>query len=305
MDPNLPNDYGGIPADTLWDRAFAGHLGQEGISDVGLLLKDSDYIDGRKFSMLHKIVLGLVQRSLRNELGISTSLLDTVDAQGRTPVCWAVMRDEHSVRTLLSYKAIPNLGDKACNTPLHYVQSLPLYHLVLDADADLEARNLPHERSPLHTFCHGSFHRILDFETIGVIDILFHAGIYIAVRGADGETPLLHAVFAGLTAHARRLLELGANVNTANYSSRDSALTMAVHTNHHEILTLPLEKEANYDHTGVGSGNVAHGAARSGDARTMCMLAESNLADLKVDFRGKEGKTPADYLAERRTLVEA
>lgn len=304
-DPNLPNGAGITAAELLWERAFAGRFGDEGICKLELLLKDSDYFDDRGFTTLHKIVLGLNHKDLKSELETSTAALNIFDSRGRTPLCWAAIRNEEgAVRTLLDYKSNPNILDNLGHTPLDFVQSVAICRLLLDAGVDKNARKATYGRSALHHFCQRGVCRTLHDNTIGVIDMLIHAGFDVNVRNADGETPLLNAIFSGLTHHARRLIELGADANIANYSSRDSAIIFAVSFNHHEILPFLLEMGADYKHVGLHRRTIAHVAAQSADAKMMRILTESNLVNLDVNLHDMDGKPPADYLAERSILVE-
>lgn len=305
-DPKLANEAGRTAAELLWEGAFAGHFGDEGTCKVQILLIDSDYVDNRGFSTIHKIVIGLLRKDLKSELETSTAALNITDLRGRTPLCWATIRnDAGAVRTLLDYKADPKIQDNHGQTPLDFVRSVAICRLLLDAGVDINARNTSYGRSALHQFCGNPIRRSVEDDSIGVIDMLVHAGLDVDVRDADGETPLLNAIFSGLTRHAQRLIELGANVNIANCSSKDSAILFAVSFNHHEVLPLVLEKGADYKHVDVHRRTIAHLAARSADAKTMRILAESNLVDLDLSLRDVDGKTAADYLAARSILVES
>ncbi len=116
---------------------------------------------------------------------------------------------------------------------------------------------------------------------------------------------LLNAIFSGDISHARRLIELGANVNATNLSSRDSAIHFAVLFDRHEIIPLLLERGADYTAVSASGNNIAHMAAWSAGTKTVSVLAKSNLVNLDVSLRSKDGKTPADYLSERSVLIES
>ena len=129
-DPYLVNHYGKSAADLLWERAFAGEFGSEGLTQVKILLQDFDGIEAQNFNQIHKIVLGLVDKDLRQELRHSTALLNVGDSRNRTPIFWAVVRDDfETVRTLLEFDADIDSRNDFGNTVLHFVQSSYLVRL--------------------------------------------------------------------------------------------------------------------------------------------------------------------------------
>ena len=75
-DPDLVSEIGTTGAELLWEAAFAGTYGPESTSIVGSMLADSDYVETRRFSILHKIILGLINKDLRSELEISMASIN-------------------------------------------------------------------------------------------------------------------------------------------------------------------------------------------------------------------------------------
>lgn len=76
------------------------------------MFDDDEFLQNRQFTVLHKVVLGLIPKQLQDELEYSTKDIDVVDSSGRTCVSWAAARgDEKSLGTLLQYGADPNLPD--------------------------------------------------------------------------------------------------------------------------------------------------------------------------------------------------
>ena len=291
-DPTLPNQRGRTASELLWDRAFGGQYGQEGQSIVRSILKDSDYIEGRNFSVLHKIVLSLVSKDLQSELEISTSLLNCGDATNRTPLTWAVVRDHvETVETLLAYGADPNIADILGYSPLHFVRSSGTCKALLSAGANISSRSTAHQKSPLHEACYIR-------RKVEVVDALVEAGIPVDVRDTDNETPLMRAIYETSTAKAEKLIELGADVNAVK-NSRMSPILIAVHRNLQDLIPLLLARGADYTAVAVDGTNIAHLAAELAYPETFRILAESNLQGLDVWLKDKGGKTPADRLAER------
>ena len=261
-DPNLSNDTGRTPSNLLWECSFAGRLGSEGISVVGSMLRDTEYVQTQGFSTLHNIVLGICPQDLKSELGISAAKINIGDSNSRTPLCWATIRNDlQAVKTLLVFGANPNIMDRWGHTPLDFVRSIGFCKAWLEAGVNVHSRNTEHSRSALHQLYKRGDGESSDSETVEIIDSLDAAGIDVDVRDSDQETPLLNALYSGHIAHARRLIDLGADVNASNLSSRESAIHFAVIFNRHEILSLLLERGADYSAVNVKGKNIAYMAA--------------------------------------------
>ena len=302
-DPDHPNDIGETPSDHLWESSFAGNFGSEGISVVGSMLRDTSHVQTQGFSTLHKIVLGIDSQDLESELDNSTTEINVGDLKNRTPLCWATIRgDLQAVKTLLAFHADPNVVDTWGHTPLDFAKSIDICKMLLDAGVNTHTCNKDYGRSALHQLLH---RRLLGSDTVEIIDLLVDAGINVDVRDSDEETPLLNAIYFGHTSHACRLIELGANVNVPNLSSRESAIQFAVLFDCHEIIPLLLERGADYTAVNARGNNIAHMAAWSASTKTISVLANSKLVKLDISLRSKDGKTPADFLSERSILTES
>ena len=298
-DPNVPNATGRVPSELLFDSFFAGRFGDEGISIVRSMFKDIDYMATRGFSNIHKIVLGIIRNDLRAELEISTAGINIGDARGRTPLAWAVIRDDsRGVEILLAFGADPNIVDDSGDSPLTFVKSSEICKVLLEAQINIHLRSTDYQRTALHRLC-------LGHGTVKIVDLLVNAGIAVDVLDADHETPLLNAVFGNLTATAERLIELGANVNAANISSRDNSIHFAVSHGHYQIIARLLANDVDYAATNIRGRNIGHMAAMLADTDTINTLAESKLIGLDLSLKDLDGKTPADHLAEREIFAES
>ena len=298
-DPQLADDRGCKPIELYYERAFSGQFQGESYQLIRRMFKDSDFLETRQFSVLHKIVLGLMDDDLGHELGKSTALINNADAQGRTPLCWATIRDDlPKINVLLRFDANPNIPDNQGNCALHFARSPNVCKSLLKYKADVYVRNRLYSRTPLHGFCKRS-------GPADMIDLLVEAGLEVDCRDADGETPLLNAIFRRFSTAAQRLIELGANVKAANYSSQEAAIHFAVTFDHHEILPLLLEKGADYTAVNVRGRNIGHMAARTAGEKTISILAESRLWDLDLSLKDEYGKTAMDYLLNRRIISQS
>ena len=307
-DPNLSNGVGQAVSTRLWDYSFSGRYGDESISIVTNMLKDTDYTETRGFSTLHKIVLGVLARDLHDMLEDSTASVNVGDALGRTPLHWATIRDDlKSVKALVTAGADPNVTDHFGTSSLGYVISSAVCSVLLNAGAWTDIRNYNHDRTALHIHCSS-------YGEGDVIDLLLQAGITVDVRTTDDETPLLNAIYWHMTAAAKRLIELGADVNAKNISSRDHTLHFAVNYDHWEIIPLLLAKCVDYKAFNIRRRNIAHLAAISGSTATISTLVRSNLVrsnlvrsnlvGLDFELKDVDGKTPADHMREREIFAE-
>lgn len=78
------------------------------------------------FSPLHEAVLDLHNRRLEDVAGaLTTTVVDAIDYDGRTPLSWASSRgDSQAVGKLLALGADCNRADEQNNTPLIYASSV-------------------------------------------------------------------------------------------------------------------------------------------------------------------------------------
>lgn len=298
-DAELADNYGRKPIDLYWERAFSGQFKENDYQTVKSMFEDNDYVENRHFTVVHKIVLGILPKDLESELLGSTATIDNVDAQGRTALSWSCIRDDSSaVNILLKFGADPNIADMEGNTCLHFARSKVVCKSLLNHNADVHARNTRYSRSPLHNACKRE-------GTAELIELLVHAGLDVNHRDADGETPLLNAIFRRNTAAVQKLIELGADVNAANYSSRDAAIHFAVEFDHHEILALLLEKGADHSATNARGRTIGHLAARTAGVATTAILSKAKLKNLDLSLRDENGRTAADHLAQRRLRIQS
>lgn len=298
-DPELTDSSGRKPVELFYERAFSGQFDGNGHHLVNSMFKDTSFIEDRRFTPLHKIVLGFANGDLGRQLQLSTSAIDTCDAQGRTALCWATIRDDlSSVQTLLAFGADPNIPDYTGSTCLHFARSPEVCHSLLEKKADVHARNRMYSRTPLHSFCKRD-------GTVEMIDQLVAAGIEVDVRDADGETPLLNAIFRGFTTAAEKLLELGADVNACNISSHESSIHFAVEFDRYDILPLLLKKGVDYTARNVRGRHIGHMAARVASSCTIQILASSNLTELDLSLTDCYGNTAADYLSSRKLVNQS
>lgn len=299
-DGNQLDNIGRSPNEQLLKRSFGGLYGDHGQDIIRRVLNGNgnDCFDEFGFTTLHKIVLGFELKDLRTVLDATTDTINTGDSIGRTALFWAVIRDNlDHVRLLLSYGADPNAKDVRGFAPVDFVRGPEVCELLLSKGAKNNINPKNHDHSSIHE-------QAIENGCAEVISLFEKAGFDIDIKDHDNETPLLNAVYAGHTAMAKRLIELGANINNANISSRDSALHFAAAFDRPEILKLLLEQGADYSALDCNGRNLAHCAARAGSTELVKVMARANLKQLDLSLKDYEDKTPADYMSERIVLTD-
>ncbi len=291
--------HGYKPCELIGERLLSAELEDEDAHAIRQMLAETDFMETRQFTTIHKVVLGIIRKNLKEELEISTASTNSIDSQGRTPLAWATIRnDRRAVDTLLAFGADPNICDKSGDSCLHFVRSRQVCSALLDWKADVHTVNKTFGTTCMQAICKRH-------DKPELIDLLHGAGADVNHRDKDGETPLLNAIFKKHTSISRRLIELGADVNAANYSSRDTALSFAVSFDHHEILEMPLERGANCKAHTKEDRNLAHEAALFASPITLKTLANLDLAGLDVFHKDARGKTAEDYLNERHFFADS
>ena len=286
-----------------WDHILSGNASSEDTYAITSLFKDTDYLSTRQFTVLHKIVLGLVTKDLALELQCSTSTINTPDSRGRTPLSWASARgDIASIRTLLAYGANTNLPDDEGNSPLHYVKNESSAQLLLNHKADVAARNR-HGATPLYTLCNGN-------GDIELLNLFLSAGADPDMPNHEGQIPLHCAALKSHTQCVEHLVSQGSDINARNVSG-DSPLRFALMFNAHDalrsMLVTPVGSPQRADFSGVNAygHTFAHSIARTADLETVGVLLASRTDSLSLDeeVMDLEGKTCGEYFAERMALL--
>lgn len=289
----LADNNGYKPNELIGERLLSAEVHGEDAYTINKMLDETDFMETRRFTILHKIVLRIVRRSLREELEISTALINTTCIKGRTPLAWATIRDDlDEVATLLEFGANPNMCDNAGDSCLHFVRSPQVCAKLLEEKANVHLINQTYGASSLQSIC-----KRIDVPEI--IGLLHEAGADVNFQDDDGESALMNAIWKKSTGSARRLIELGADVNAANKSSGDTPLHFAVSISHHEIIPFLLEHDADYSTTTKRNATMAHMAAQFAEPETIKALAAFDLRNLDLSIRCDRGLTAEDYLDQR------
>ncbi|KAJ8122753.1 hypothetical protein ONZ43_g1130 [Nemania bipapillata] len=241
-----------------------------------------DFIEDSRFTLTHRIVLGLSLKPLEEELILRPEDIDIQDSMGRTPLAWAAARgDSRSVVMLLRYGADPNIMDVQLSGPLSNAAAqghTACVLLLLDAGADPEPALPPgiQKGSPLSVAARNAkdpllAKRLLDF------------GANVNSCTTDGRTPLFHAAKNNDTRLAILLLEYGADINYISVAG-ESPLTMSIIHNSHNVLRLLLERWHEYSVCPRLKGpHLLEIAASYADFETLQILADTDHFRHKYD----------------------
>ena len=261
---------------------------------------NSDYLEERQFSRLHKIVLGLEFQDLREELAACRGNINTTDSIGMTPLAWASRRgNQKAVQHLLEYGADPDIACHSGSTPLLYTAlsgSAESLRLLVAAGADT-AHTSAHGSNAAHMAaryqCSRTFWKALAATGVGLNER----------RPIDGAAPLSAAtVYNNMTA-AATLLDNGAIINILDYDG-DSPLYTSIYSHSHDITQLLLTRGANYMASNNDGDSILHFTARYGGIRTVEVLSTAHLHGLDPDAINGGGKTALQISHDRKDKPE-
>lgn len=239
---------------------------------------ETDCLERHEFSVLHKVVLGLVTaKDLETELQASTADINILDANRRTPVSLAAERgDLHALSVLLKYGANPNIPDVSGATPLHHAVTArepDCIQPLLEAGAHINCCT-NWDQTPLHFLAaYQSDPRFLA--------ILLRAGANINARDRDGIAPLAWTAITNRQRITEGLLAHGADAGARDNSGR-TALVECIHANSHEVLEVLVRNGADAAQHLLLNRDINSWLfiAEAADLRTMQLLQELQWRDV-------------------------
>lgn len=227
----------------------------------------SDFlVNELELPLLHRIVLGISDRSLAETITISTCSINETDSLGRTALWWAAFKQSlRSTKTLLRSGADVALVDTNGISPLH--------NAAKSKDAALVEVLLRHGADPHWATSFGwtALHFAARFSDVEILRILLRFGSPIDSTDCVGDAPITHAV--------RKIS--------------------------HEILSELLLHGADTAVKTVSGLSLLHVAAGWGDSKTMNILMEAVGTEIDPGTLSKNGETALDVFERYKTMHDA
>lgn len=266
------------------------------VDEIRALFPTADSIENkRRFTRIHKVVLQILHLDLEKELLRDRSMIDQVDADGRTALAWAAARgDSKSVEALLRHGASPNRIDRIGQGPLRQAMKAhdpTCVKLLLAYGAEVDHRD-NWKQTALQSAMYYS-------DPVSFALPLLKAGALVNVRDSRGHCPLIEAVRWNHVGAVKLLLDHGADVDCANDAGFTS-LHQAVRYNSHEALTALLAVDLDYAVEDCKKQTVLHWAAEFADPETINILRRERLQGLSADGKCENGLTAIDIAEKRR-----
>lgn len=263
-------------------------------------------MDSLQLSIIHKVVFGLADIDLDQLLRISSSEINALDRTGKSPLHWAILRNDlQTTKTLLDRGADVNIHDVMRRTPLCYAvwlaKDISLYRAVLAAGPDIDARDV-FDQTPLMYACHGGGSTGIE----GCRILLATTGIDPDAKRWDGYTALHLSVQHGGIEQIELLIQHGATIDIEN-NDGSTPLVLAVKLNNHGALLKLLSlgaKASNVDLRTRTSNAVTTAAAR-GDRETMAVLSAADFSEMDTELRRQSIKAAKDAFAARHKGEQA
>lgn len=252
----------------------------------------------RRFTRIHKIMLQILHLDLEKELLKYPSMIDSKDADGRTPLSWAAARgDSKSVEALLRHGASPDTPDRIGQGPLRQAikaHDASCAKLLLAYGAKVDQRDDWSQTCLLACMYYPN--------PASFAGPFIAAGAQVNVRCCQGRSPVMEAVNKNSVDALRLLLHHGADVNCANDAGA-TPLHEGIRHNSHEALVVLLETNVDHTISDRRKRTVLHWAAEFADLKTLNILCHERIHGLSPEDQD-EGKLTAIEVAENRREEE-
>ena len=285
----------------VWSRKFAGDEGNW--EKFSRLFPDNDDYEAWRFSRIHRIVLGLLDRDLEQELLEPDVDIDCIDLEGRTTLFWASGRgDAKAVSLLLRARADVNKTNRRGRSSLMRSRDLPCLKLLLEAGADVRAAYGRGE-----SILHQLPTRLARSQIPRAVSLLMSAGADIDAKDRWGSTPLAKTAvptYYDIQEIAiDTLLSHGAAVDSLDCDG-DTALNTALFYHQNKAVTLLLQHGAAYNLVNKNGDSVLHMVAKCSDLRIIEVLNAAAIRDVDTEILNKLGRTARQEAAERVSKPE-
>ena len=249
----------------------------------------------KRFTKIHKLVLGLASGDLQRELEIHRSSINVADSGGFTALGWSAARgDLATLEALLLHNAkiyVPGVAQSDALNCAMASRTPSCIKPLLRAGADANARSEFGE-----TALHIAAMRHDDPENYMAPLLEYRAKV--DAQDNMGFTALCYAVQFGRVESIRYLATQGADLNISNNAGLN-ALGLALTENAHEIIHDLMVLGANTSCVFHLGQSILHLAAQHGNQETVTILEKGELT-VDPNIQDKKGNTCMDILRLRR-----
>ena len=265
-DPEWEDATGTTPVEIAWRNILHLRASPKISETFAVLFPGTEYLQERKFTRLHRIVIELDAGDIEKEMVSFPKSVQTADMDGWTPLHWAARRGNYQALTLLlahgadPWRVTENEGRNAL-------------HLAAQGNSVLCVQHLSQYRRG---------NKILDIE----------------FKDVYGRTALLVAAGHNCAAATAKLIQLGADINTTDRFAEPS-LFSAVYENAHETITLMLNAGTDYTLKTSFGNTVLHFAANEADAESLILLTRARMRGVDTTAKNNDGFTAADLAVAR------
>jgi ankyrin repeat protein len=304
-DPRLEDGFGRSAIDYAWIAVFENSVQPATAKFLKeqFLLGAKDELDEYSLTPLHRIILGVLEGSVEDNLqDMPPSLINATDGFGKTALLWASRRgDLDSVKRLLRHGADPNISDHMRRSPLHMAarsRNVEVIHELIKFDADPLADNFISEK-PAHYAA---------YEPNGV-DLLrpfFKHGMEVEQPSKFGRTLLDIAVQWNYPATVRYLIGIGADRDGLKKSGiRDTPLGRAILYGFQDVIELLLELKVDINHVDVHGDTYMHLLALHAETSMLELFHDCQFTAWLPDVLNEKQKTPLNLAEEHRNVNES
>ena len=226
--------------------------------------------------------------------------IDKPDSGGRTPLFWAIVRDDHeAIRQLLLYGPDCNKPDDFGTSPILRAARgcTSCTDLLLQANADVYTREGCTGNTVLHWAAAKSNQ---DNHAIRKVEKFVHAGIDVNAVNQWGANALYLTSDLEI---AEFLIENGGDGGIL-VCDGNNALSKAIQQNNHALVRLFLQKGKDHTQPLKNYGTLIHMVAELADTETLLLLTQGGLQRRAINITNKVGLTAIE-LANRRSDVDA
>jgi ankyrin repeat protein len=313
------------PHDLAWDIVLRDRPDSGMTELICALFNDLPSLAFRDFTLLHKIVLGLVGQDLDSYLHSEfAGDINALDKHDRTAIWWAASRGKpEDVMTLLSHGANPNIPDAKSTFALHEAVRNGHQHcakMLLAYGAQVDCRTLSGD-TPLHHASqfpqvrtrlahHDAYPQDADAlavavrstDQVGKIcieDLQYCRAMIENQKDRDSAAEMLGALRRLGASMTDLLCGSGSDIEAIN-DWHETSLWLAVRYDCDRTVALLLGSyKADPTRIAYNGRTILHACAEFAHRPTLNVVAEANLAGLYLEQRDRDGDRPIDRIRWR------